>query len=349
MRPTFQIIADGRDITALLRDRLVSLRIVDKPGVDADEVTVTIDDRDGAVALPRRGAMLEVSLGYEGEGLTRIGRYRVDEVCSSGPPQQVVFSGRAADMSGKLKQVRRDAWEGVPLADIVGAVAGRNGLQPVCEVKATVPRVDQLNESDLHFITRLARQYDATATVKGGKLLVLPRGGQSKTASGKPLPVLLLARRDITSWSYRASDREAAGGATVRHHDPATGKTSSVTVGDAAGAPARVVRHAQATPGQAAALAKSAADRAARAEVSLSLSLPGRADLLAERKLRTDGIKPGIDGLWTIDSVEHEFSEQGGWETRLELVINPRAEKAKNGKKQGQKKSKAPLMVLKPE
>lgn len=349
MRPTFQIIANGQDITALLRDRLESIRITDKAGLDADELTITIDDRDGAVSLPERGASLEISLGYQETGLTRIGRYRVDEVKSSGPPQQVTFSGRPADMSGQIKQVRRGAWEGVSLESIVKQVAARNKLVAVCKVKATVARADQMNESDLHFITRLAGLYDATATVKGGQLLVLPRGGQAASVSGKALPVIVLQRQDITSWSFTASDRNAAGGAVVRHHNQATGKTKSVMVpgGEGSTAPARVVRHAASSSGSAAALAKSAGNRAARAEITMSIALPGRADIVAERKLRTQGIKEGVDHLWTVDTVEHEFTD-GGWEVRCELVLNKKAEKAKSGKKKAGQKKKAPLKVLSP-
>jgi phage protein D len=347
MRPVFKVLANGQDITALLADRLESLQVVDKAGLDSDELTITLDDRDGAVALPARGAVLEVSLGYAETGLTRIGRYRVDEVKSSGPPQQVSFSGRPADMSGQIKQVRRGAWEAVSLERIVQAVAARNQLQAVCKVKATVARADQMNESDLHFITRLARQYDATATVKGGKLLVLPRGGQAQSVSGKVLPTMVLQRRDITSWQFTASDRNASGGAVVRHHDQATGRTRSVRVAGADGsaAPAQVVRHAAASPGTAAAQAKAAGARAYRSEVTMNLVLPGRADIVAERTLRTQGIKDGVDHLWTVDSVTHEFSS-AGWALRVDLVLNKKAVTAK-GKKKG-RKPKPPLKVLTP-
>lgn len=347
MKPVFKVLANGQDITALLEDRLESLQVVDKAGLDSDELTITLDDRDGVVGLPARGAVLEVSLGYAETGLTRIGRYRVDEVKSSGPPQQVSFSGRPADMSGKIKQVRRGAWEAVSLESIVQTVAARNKLQAVCKVKATVARADQMNESDLHFITRLASQYDATATVKGGMLLVLPRGGQAQSVTGKALPTIVLQRRDITSWRFTASDRNASGGAVVRHHDQATGRTKSVLVAGADGstAPARVVRHAAASPGAAAAQAKAAGARAFRSEVTMNLVLPGRADIVAERKLRTQGIKDGVDHLWTVDSVTHEFSS-AGWELRVDLVLNKKADTAK-GKKKG-RKPKPPLKVLTP-
>ena len=52
MQPVFRIEADGKDITALINDRLLLLRTTDKPGMESDDFELRIDERDGAVALP---------------------------------------------------------------------------------------------------------------------------------------------------------------------------------------------------------------------------------------------------------------------------------------------------------
>lgn len=61
------------------------------------------------------------------------------------------------------------------MSKIVSDIAARNGWASACNVATKVPRADQLNESDYHFITRLAKKYDCTAKVADGKLLVMPR------------------------------------------------------------------------------------------------------------------------------------------------------------------------------
>ena len=66
MTPIFRIVADGADITTLINDRLLLLRITDKPGMESDDFELRIDDRDSAVSLPSRGASIEVFLGYSG-------------------------------------------------------------------------------------------------------------------------------------------------------------------------------------------------------------------------------------------------------------------------------------------
>lgn len=55
MRPAFTIRANGRDITAAIRDRLLSISVKDEAGLKSDSVTLRLDDRplrnaDGAHA-----------------------------------------------------------------------------------------------------------------------------------------------------------------------------------------------------------------------------------------------------------------------------------------------------------
>lgn len=227
MNPTFRIVADGKDITALINDRLLELRTSDKPGMESDDFELRIDDRDQAVTLPTRGARIEVYLGYAGKALTRLGQYTVDEVEVSGPPDTLRIRGKASDMRGSGKTVRSGSWENVPLQQIVRDVAARNGWQPVCPVQTKVPRVDQLNESDFNFITRLAKQYDCTAKLADGKLLVMPRQG-SQTASGKNLSPVVLGRADLSRYQFRFGDRNTQKAVRTKHQDKKTDRKSVV-------------------------------------------------------------------------------------------------------------------------
>ena len=110
MTPTFRVVAEGADITALINDRLLLLRTTDKPGMESDDFELRIDDRDSAVTLPSRGASIEVFLGYKGSALTRLGRYTVDEVELSGPPDTLVIRGKVSDKNHLEGFVRQFKW-----------------------------------------------------------------------------------------------------------------------------------------------------------------------------------------------------------------------------------------------
>lgn len=332
MTPAFRVVADGADITSLINDRLLQLKTTDKPGMESDEFELRIDDRDGAVVLPPRGASIEILPGYVETSLTRMGRYVVDEIELSGPPDTLVITGKASGMRGSGKTTRSGSWENVPLSQIVADVAARNGRQPVCPVQTKVPRADQLSESDFNFITRLAKQYDCTAKVADGKLLVMPRQA-GQTASGKSFGVLLIQRRDISRFQFRLGDRNSHKAVSTKHQDKKTGKLAVVTLDNDESPdglpPVHTDHHIYPN--------KSAAEEAAKARLAafnrstagVRLEMPGRTDLFAERSINAQGFKVGLDGEYLVDSVEQVFT-QSGWSTTVEC----------NGGKKGKAKAK---------
>ncbi|MDR2306137.1 MAG: late control protein [Paucimonas sp.] len=332
MQPQFRITADGHDITLLINDRLLLLRTTDKPGMESDEFELRIDARDGAVALPTRGAMLEVHLGYAGQTLSRLGRYTVDEVELSGPPDTLVIRGKASDLRGSGKTTRSGSWEQASLQRIVADIAARNGWQAVCPVTLSIPRVDQYSESDFNFITRLARQHDCTAKLANGQLLVLPRqGGQS--ASGKALGVVVIAREDVSQWQFRLADKSTHKAVRTRHQDSASGRLQTVELANEdvpdGLQPVYTDRHLYPD--------RAAAEQAARARLasfnrdtaSVRLDMPGRTDLFAERSIQATGFVAGLDGTYLIESVEQVFTSSG-WRTSVNC----------NGGRQGKAKAK---------
>ncbi|MFJ4444188.1 phage late control D family protein [Pseudomonas sp. NPDC089422] len=320
MQPQFRIQADGKDITALINDRLLLLRTTDKPGMESDDFELRIDARDGALALPARGALIEVHLGYTGQPLTRLGRYTVDEVELSGPPDTLVIRGKASDLRGTGRTIRSGSWEAVPLQHIVAEIGARNGWQAICPVLTQVQRVDQYNESDFNFITRLALQYDSTAKLANGQLLVLPRqGGQS--ASGKPLDVVGIARSDVSQWYFRLDDKSARKAVRTRHQDSASGELKTVEVANEEAAdgqrPVHTDRHLYPNRAAAEQAAKARLASFNRSTAHVRLDLPGRTDLFAERSIDLQGFVDGLDGLYQIDSVEQVFTASG-WRTTVQ-------------------------------
>ncbi|MCU1722443.1 phage late control D family protein [Pseudomonas sp. 5P_5.1_Bac1] len=333
MTPVFRVVADRKDITALINDRLLMLRTSDKPALESDEFELRIDDRDQAVALPSRGSKVEISMGYAGAALVQLGTYTVDEIEVSGPPATVVIRGKASDMRGSGKTTRSGSWENVPLQQIVSDIAGRNGWEPVCPVQTKVPRADQLNESDFNFITRLAGKHDCTAKVAEGKLLVLPRQ-DGKSASGKTLSAITVRPTDVSRYQFRLGDKTTHKAVKTKHQDKKTGELKVVNLAndDAPTTlpPVHTDRHVYPN--------KTAAEQAAKARLAafnrstagVRLEMAGRSDVFAERSINAQGFKDGLDGEYLVDSVEQTFTASG-WTTSIEC----------NGGKKGKAKAKS--------
>jgi len=209
--PAFSVSVDGVDITGKVNDRLISLTVTDNEGTKSDSCEIRLDDRDGAISIPRKGAKMTIQMGYKQTGLQLMGQYTVDEVEVSGFPREMRISGAAADLRDKMKEHRNKGYEGKTLNDIVGEVAGRHGLSAAVGPSIGSFKYDhvaQSEESDLHFMTRLAKKHDAVAKVANGKLVFVKRG-EGLAASGAALGAITIQGHEVLDYTGTFQDRPA--------------------------------------------------------------------------------------------------------------------------------------------
>ncbi|EOD8895640.1 phage late control D family protein [Klebsiella pneumoniae] len=339
--PAFSILMGGKALTQL-DPRVISLELTDNRGFEADELTIAIDDSDGLIELPPRGAELSVSLGWQGEPLVYKGVYTVDEVAHSGPPDRLEITARSADFRDEFNVKREVSWHDVTVERIVSAIARRYKLTPVISeqlMSAEIDHADQTQESDMSFLTRMADLLGAIATVKNGCLLfILPGGGVS--ANGKALPEFAITRSSGDRHSFRIADRDAYTGVQAYWLDLEFGKKKKVTVkarkkktqkkprssareGDyIAGEDGNVfvlrTTYASETAAQRAAAAKWQQLKRGAAEFNMTL-VRGRADLYPEMHGTVSGFKADINNQdWIIAKATHSIDD-GGFKTQLEL------------------------------
>jgi hypothetical protein len=217
-QPICRVVVNGQDITSAIEQRLISIELTDNRGMEADQLSISLSDHDGLLAIPPRGAVVRLWLGWHDTGLVDKGSYTVDEVEHSGAPDVLNIRARSADLREGLKAKKERSWSGQTLGAIVQTVAGAYGLSPVISAALSViqlAQVDQANESDANLLSRLGQQFDAIASIKAGRLLFMP-AGKSVTASGAALPHITLTRADGDNHRYLKdlrhtyTDQEAA-------------------------------------------------------------------------------------------------------------------------------------------
>lgn len=216
--PAFMLKLDNDDITQDFSDRLISLTMTDNRGFEIDQLDIELDDTDGQIAMPPRGATLTLWLGWQGSALIKKGTFTVDEIEHRGAPDTLTIRGRSADFRGTLNSRREQSWHDTTLGQIVETIASHNKLTASVAdaLKAVaVPHIDQSQESDAVFLSRLADRNGAAVSVKAGKLLFL-KAGSGKTASGKPIPQMTLERGDGDRHQFAIADREAYTGVTAK-------------------------------------------------------------------------------------------------------------------------------------
>lgn len=166
--PDFDILAEGKTLSGVA-ERLMSLSLTDNRGFEADQLTITLDDADGQLQLPPRGARLTVLIGWKGEPLTEKGTYIVDEIAHEGPPDRLTVSARSADFRDEFNVKREVSRHDVTVERVVSAIAHRYGLKPqISEIlmDIEIDHADQTEESDMSFLTRMAEMLGAITTVK---------------------------------------------------------------------------------------------------------------------------------------------------------------------------------------
>jgi len=321
LKPSFRVVANGADITAVLANFLLSIKVTDKTGYESDLCEIILaDDPKQPITLPPKGAVLDVYLGYDAD-LIKMGVFIVDEIELEGPPERMTIRARASiqteSKDGKtsiMSQKTRSWAKETTIDDVVKKIANEHGLASKVSdsLKALkLPHLDQSDESDINFLLRVAKRYDVICKAAGGKLLFLKRGESS-------LASVSLSRWDLSSWRMTQSSKDSAGTVIAYWNERKNAKRHEVKVGE--GEPVRRLKHGYADAKSAQVAAQSALDTARRGEETLSLTLPGNPVLSAEMPLEISEVREGINGNWIIEQVTHTIDKSLGYSCGVEAV-----------------------------
>lgn len=353
--PQYKVVIDGTDITNKVKPRLMNLTLTDNRGFDADQVELQLDDSDGLLTMPRRGASMRVWLGWKGTPLIDKGSFTVDELEHSGAPDSLTITGRSVDFRESLNVKKERSFHGKKLSEIIDTIATNNGLFSVLSTSLkdeVIEHIDQTNESDAAFLVRLAKEFDTIPTVKDGRLLFV-RAGLALTATGKAMPPVVIKRSSGDQHRFSIADRDAYTGVVAYWHDKkaaekktvklkrrkkkTTTTTTTTTTTDTT-TPTAVVkenelligseenvkhlRHIYANQKNAERGAKAAWQRLQRGVAEFSITLAtGRPELITELPVTVRGFKPQIDeGSWLLTKVIHNVNDNG-YTNQIELEV----------------------------
>lgn len=326
-KAAWRVMLGADDLTQKLAPVLVSLRLSERDGEEADQLEIVLDDAQGRVAIPPEGARLRVWLGWERgtdvvPGLIDKGSFVVDEASWSGPPDRITLTARSADLAETFRKRQNRVWKDTTIGAIVAAIAGDHGL--IARVHPDLSGIaiavaEQAGKSPMQFLRDLARRHDAAATTKAGCLIFSPKGAAT-TPAGAAIPVLTLTRSRASSVEWRRAARERAqDGAEAQWHDADQGQRRTASTG---GQNPKRLKKTYATQADARAAAEAESKRLKRAAATLSASLAwGDPRLSPGVQVAATGFKPQIDQTrWLISSAEHTM-DAGGLKTRIEMEV----------------------------
>jgi hypothetical protein len=327
--PNFSLSVEDENITDTVRENLVDLTLKDfgAGSKKSDEITFTVVSPD--MQLPAKGVKLTVAIGFGGT-LVGKGTYVVDARKSNGGSRKarvLQIVARAVSKTNERghstlqSQKFRSFDEGITLGELVSTVAAEHDLIPAVDstlVNIPLDHVDQLSESDMNLLTRMAERYGGVSKITHDHWVITPRDSTTNIY-GKPLPVRTITPDMCSDWSYHDNSdhpdcgKKGSGTYIVYYHDTADGgKVKHFNVGS--GEPVMQLSVPFPSLAEAQKVGVGGAKHAQKKLRGFSLTLPATPELMgmtAEGQLTLTGFGKVEDGRWKISMVSFRLNSQG--------------------------------------
>lgn len=335
-RTKAEITFAGVNITKDIQPYLLSLTYTDNEDGEADDLQLTLQDRDGlwlaswlqeavekaAAGQLKIGAAL-LAENWQGGGQDKLldcGTFELDSVAAQGAPAVVTIKATALPFSAEIRQtLHTKAWENYALSGIARELAAVGDLTCMYDSAADplYGRVEQVNESDIAFLQRLCGRAGLSLKATGTMLVLFDQAAYEQKPS-----VFTIKRGGGAYTKYKLSSGAAAvqyGSCRVSYVEPAGGKCIE---GVAKSADNNSKQRLEIT-----AKVGTAAEAKALAEKNLrsynkfaktaSFSLPGNVNLAAGLTVELVDFG-GWSGQYLISRATHSLSGSG-YTTQIDL------------------------------
>ncbi len=313
--PFAKVLVNGVDVTSNILPLLIDLSIEDAAGFESDTISMTLSNPKGNIFTPKKGAIITVMIGYKRSAMLDVGMYELGNIKLSGGGSNhtMTLTGKAAFFSKKsIKSPKNKSFDEKTLKDIVEEVASDAGMEAAVDQelgKNKIKHIDQSNESGMHFLSRLAKDYDAIFKVAQQKIIFAQRG-MGLSVGGAAMQSMQINLTPKISYSLETDDKNAFDKIIVYYHDKGKGGRVKVEKGDGDNA----YEHKRTLPTKEEAEKKAEAllNQKARACFKLELTMAGVPSLTAETPIII--IEPSIplmNGIWIIKKVIHSLSPTG--------------------------------------
>ena len=327
--PDFVIKYEGKDITADIKLYLISINYTDNLGGQSDELTVDFEDVDGRwlrAWYPEQGDSLSISVGDQFTGLVSWGSFEISEIEYQHPPSTISIKALSTGITRAQRTLHPKAYEKTTLDKIVRTIAARLKLSVTGTVaKIDIERVTQYQESDLEFLTRLAREYGHTFKIVDKTLVFHANAELAKTE-----PVAVLNPADIKSIRMRDLIKGVPEEAVVTGYDakkkttrsvsrkakPPRPKSKRATTTDTL----NVVANRGESDEQMAARADAALTDAQQSQVAGTIDMVGNAKYVAGQVVQLKGFGK-LSGKYLIKRSHHDLKKSSGYALGLEVKM----------------------------
>lgn len=297
----FKVIANDEDVTDSLKENLISISFKDEANENADELTIKVA---GGFKRPAYKDTLKFSLGDEGK-LVFCGTFSVQSSTREKNEILTVIA-TGVDFSNSLKEKRDISYEQISIKALCSQIASRNQLKVKSNFdNELIQSLAQSGESDLHFLNRIAEDYNAIFNIKNDTLIFTKKIIEDK--KNEELPSYTVSSDNCSNITIKQSDRTFYMSCKSVWHDTKDNKTKSILVGQ--GEPCLVNKGSFKNEAEAKLKTEAKLQKANQGVMSGSLSKDGEVMFAGGTLNVTDTLDD--DGEYQIKSVHHTVNGTG--------------------------------------
>jgi uncharacterized protein len=352
-RTTLEIYYKGVNISKDITKDLVSFTYTDNESGKADDIDITLQDRDGKWArewFPTLTDKITAKILYESDGRVSYldcGTFELDQFDNSGSSSgtTVSFKGVSVPQNNTVRRTAKNrAWESVRLSEIATDVCntGQLRLTYATPIDPLFERTEQNNKSDLSFLQSLCEDIALSIKVTKDQVVIFNR---DDTENKDIVGTLIFGSDEVKSWSFTTQCSDTYSESTVEYTDPKTGKKTKVTEKDETKPNGKVLKQTKRVENTADAQRQAAAHlkNKNRKETTGTIVVVGNVKYVAGSTIDILGFGKW-DGKFYINTATHSVAN--GYETSLEIssIANPKEEdKTKTKAKAKAEASKKPV------
>lgn len=333
MKPLLRIFGKGRktDLVPSWGPALKSVTLTDNDGGEADELVVVFAVDPPFPSSPPMGNAFFPTFGFSGDGGAETmrdgGMFELQNITYSGDAEsgfEMTVTSRSADFISKMKEMDSGHFEETTAGDMFQKIASNAGISATVDPSISSTKVPyrlRWAQSPAGFANDLAEDFGGTMKIANGQLLVSKRNS-GKTASGTPIPPIIIQFREVIEFDVSIDVRTEFGETGTSWFDNEEGIIKMVA-GTSVGTGGRLQpMHPYSSEDEAKAGGESQGGEQARSAVSGSITVPGQIGAMAGAQVIFMGIggaietapmvAPTITHVWTFD-------ESGGYLMTVDL------------------------------
>ncbi len=248
-----------------------------------------------------------------GSGIFSCGKFCLDDLCFSGPTLTCTIGGVSVPEGNSFRSTERNKiWKEVTLKEVGAEIANKyHLLYDYSGDVITLGTVEQNEESDSGFLSRICQEHDMAIKIYYGKIIIYDKG----VYEARP-PVTTIYARDMQDWSYNTTLTGTYTGAMIKYTSGADDKELVCAVGSGS----RILNLNEKVESLKEAQIKACARVNAENERAETMSVTIMADtrITAGSNIEIEGLCR-IDGKYFVDKVTHQIEAEGAYTMALEL------------------------------